>query len=112
MRTSFRLPAHDRRRTVIAAATVVVAQFVFAEIAPAQELGQAFAPLQAIFQAVVDFITGPFGRLCAIIAVMSLGFLAWVGRLSWFLAGGVAVGIGFVFGGPGIVDALIAIVGS
>lgn len=112
MRNLFRLSAHQRRRVLIVGVTIAAAQVVFADVASAQELGQAFAPLQAIFQAVVDFITGPFGRLCAIIAVMSLGFLAWVGRLSWFLAGGVAVGIGFVFGGPGIVDALIAIVGS
>lgn len=112
MTNSSRLSGHNHRRLLLTVATLVVLQVALAEVAFAQELGQAFAPLQAIFQAVVDFITGPFGRLCAIIAVMSLGFLAWVGRLSWFLAGGVAVGIGFVFGGPGIVDALISIVGS
>ncbi len=100
------------RGICISACTLAVAQIAFADVAAAQQLGHAFAPLQAIFQAVVDFITGPFGRLCAIIAVMSMGFLAWVGRLSWFLAGGVAMGIGLVFGGPSIVDALIAVVGK
>ncbi len=112
MRKLLRSFARRRHQALIAGVTLAVSQLVFSEVAAAQQLGQAFAPLQAIFQAVVDFITGPFGRLCAIIAVMSMGFLAWVGRLSWFLAGGVAMGIGLVFGGPSIVDALIAIVGS
>lgn len=94
------------------AAFIVAAQIAGADAAFAQSVGQAFTPLQAIMQAVVDFVNGPFGRLCAIIGVMSLGFLAMAGRLSWFFAGGVALGIGFVFGGPGIVDALIAIIGQ
>ncbi|AJD44169.1 TrbC/VirB2 family protein [Rhizobium sp. SEMIA 4085] len=111
MKQAIRLP-HIRRRRILVIGLVAAAQLILADYAYAQELGQAFAPLQAIFQAIVDFITGPFGRLCAIIAVMSMGFLAWVGRLSWFLAGGIALGIGLVFGGPGIVDSLIAIVGS
>lgn len=72
----------------------------------------AFAPVQTVFQAIVDFINGPFGRLFAIIAVMALGFLAFAGRLSWFLAGGVILGIGLVFGAPSIVDELISTVGK
>ncbi|WP_208248292.1 TrbC/VirB2 family protein [Rhizobium sp. T1470] len=90
---------------------VATAQFFSADLAMAQQTSQAFAPLQAVMQAIVDFITGPFGRLCAIIAVISMGFLAFAGRLSWLLVGGVALGIGLVFGGPGIVDALISVVG-
>ena len=42
-------------------------------------------------QMIVDFITGPFGRLLAIIAVIALGFLAFAGRLSWFTAGAVVL---------------------
>ena len=61
---------------------------------------------------VVDFITGPFGRLVAIIAVIGLGFLAFAGRLSWFTAGAVVLGIGLVFGAPAIVDQLMSTVGN
>jgi len=87
-------------------------QIVTADVAMAQATNQAFAPLQTVVQAVVDFITGPFGRLVAIIAVIGLGFLAFAGRLSWFTAGAVVLGIGLVFGAPAIVDQLISTVGN
>ncbi|RWI54700.1 MAG: VIRB2 type IV secretion [Mesorhizobium sp.] len=72
----------------------------------------AFAPLETAVQMIVDFITGPFGRLLAIIAVIGLGFLAFAGRLSWFTAGAVVIGIGLVFGAPAIVDQMISAVGN
>ncbi|MBP1844383.1 type IV secretion system protein VirB2 [Rhizobium petrolearium] len=74
--------------------------------------GGAFAPLETAVQMIVDFITGPFGRLLAIIAVIGLGFLAFAGRLSWFTAGAVVIGIGLVFGAPAIVDQMISAVGQ
>ncbi|MEI9411897.1 TrbC/VirB2 family protein [Mesorhizobium salmacidum] len=82
-----------------------------AEPAFAQTSG-AFAPLETAVQMIVDFITGPFGRLLAIIAVIGLGFLAFAGRLSWFTAGAVVIGIGLVFGAPAIVDQMISAVGN
>ncbi|TNM65303.1 TrbC/VirB2 family protein [Aliirhizobium smilacinae] len=95
---------------VIGGATI--ASLLMVESAFAQSTGSgAFAPLQAAVQMIVDFITGPFGRLLAIIAVISLGFMAFMGRLSWFFAGGVILGIGLVFGAPTIVDEMIAAVG-
>jgi type IV secretion system protein VirB2 len=112
MKKLFRLSGLHGRRLLAAGAAVAIAQLAFTDVAHAQSVGQAFTPVQAIFQAVVDFVNGPFGRLCGIIAVMSLGFLAWMGRLSWIIAGSAALGIGFVFGAPGMVDALIALVGS
>ncbi len=95
----------------IAFATMVAICLVFAEPAFAQSSG-AFAPLETAVQMIVDFITGPFGRLLAIIAVIALGFLAFAGRLSWFTAGAVVLGIGLVFGAPAIVDEMIAAVGN
>jgi type IV secretion system protein VirB2 len=97
--------------------SAVLGGFVFLQLATAdvtfaQATNQAFAPLQTVVQAVVDFITGPFGRLLAIIAVIGLGFLAFAGRLSWFAAGAVVLGIGLVFGAPAIVDQLISTVGN
>jgi type IV secretion system protein VirB2 len=81
------------------------------DLALAQSSG-AFAPLETAVQMIVDFITGPFGRLLAIIAVIGLGFLAFAGRLSWFTAGAVVLGIGLVFGAPAIVDQMISAVGN
>ncbi|KQS71583.1 VIRB2 type IV secretion [Rhizobium sp. Leaf371] len=91
---------------------IVLSQLATADFAVAQATNQAFAPLQTVVQAVVDFITGPFGRLVAIIAVIGLGFLAFAGRLSWFTAGAVVLGIGLVFGAPAIVDELMSTVGN
>ncbi|TGS85172.1 MAG: VIRB2 type IV secretion [Mesorhizobium sp.] len=93
---------------LIVAALAVTA----AEPALAQQTSGAFAPLETAVQMIVDFITGPFGRLLAIIAVIGLGFLAFAGRLSWFTAGAVVIGIGLVFGAPAIVDQMIAAVGK
>lgn len=83
-----------------------------ADPALAQQTSGAFAPLETAVQMIVDFITGPFGRLLAIIAVIGLGFLAFAGRLSWFTAGAVVIGIGLVFGAPAIVDQMISAVGK
>ncbi|GAK73106.1 type IV secretory pathway VirB2 component [Agrobacterium rubi TR3 = NBRC 13261] len=102
---------------VIALLGVVTAvQIVGAELAFAQGAGGggsgAFGPIQTAVQMIVDFITGPFGRLLAIIAVIALGFMAFAGRLSWFTAGAVVIGIGLVFGAPAIVDQMISSVGG
>lgn len=109
-----RLSSHQKSAIRICGlmSVILMAQFITAEFAMAQATNQAFAPLQTVVQAVVDFITGPFGRLVAIIAVIGLGFLAFAGRLSWFTAGAVVLGIGLVFGAPAIVDQLMSTVGN
>ncbi len=91
---------------IVAALAVTAAEPAFAQTSG------AFAPLETAVQMIVDFITGPFGRLLAIIAVIGLGFLAFAGRLSWFTAGAVVIGIGLVFGAPAIVDQMISAVGK
>ena len=100
------------RQITVILLMLAVSQLLASNIAVAQATNQAFAPLQTVVQAVVDFITGPFGRLVAIIAVIGLGFLAFAGRLSWFTAGAVVLGIGLVFGAPAIVDQLMSTVGN
>jgi type IV secretion system protein VirB2 len=100
------------RQITVILLMLTVSQILASNIAMAQATNQAFAPLQTVVQAVVDFITGPFGRLVAIIAVIGLGFLAFAGRLSWFTAGAVVLGIGLVFGAPAIVDQLMSTVGN
>lgn len=112
-----------RRRTIayswlrpacVSALTVAAVQLGAVDVAMAQSGGGggAFGPIQTAMEMIVDFITGPFGRLFAILAVIGLGFLAFVGRLSWFTAGAVLIGFGLVFGAPAIVDQLIAAVGN
>jgi type IV secretion system protein VirB2 len=96
----------------LAAMQILGADAAFAQAGGSGGTGGAFAPLQTAVQMIVDFITGPFGRLLAIIAVIALGFMAFAGRLSWFTAGAVVVGIGLVFGAPSIVDNLISAVGN
>ncbi|WP_117195801.1 TrbC/VirB2 family protein [Rhizobium terrae] len=100
-------------KPIIVISFSIALQLIVVDSALAQSNGGgAFAPLQAAVQMIVDFITGPFGRLLAIIAVIGLGFLAFAGRLSWFTAGAVVIGIGLVFGAPAIVDQMIAAVGQ
>ncbi len=108
---SLRSAAPAASKAALAATAVLVLQAIAIEPAFAQSSGP-FAPLETAVQMIVDFITGPFGRLLAIIAVISLGFLAFAGRLSWFTAGAVVLGIGLVFGAPAIVDQMISAVGS
>lgn len=108
-------PRSWNRRAIhygVAAGILIAAQVAGVDLALAQDGGGAFAPLQTAVQMIVDFITGPFGRLLAIIAVIGLGFLAFAGRLSWFTAGAVVIGMGLVFGAPAIVDELISAVGN
>jgi type IV secretion system protein VirB2 len=102
----------DLPKPLALAASAAAVFILVAEPAMAQSSSSAFAPLQSAVQMIVDFITGPFGRLLAIIAVISLGFMAFMGRLSWFFAGGVILGIGLVFGAPTIVDEMISAVGK
>jgi type IV secretion system protein VirB2 len=100
-------------RLAVFVGVLALTQLFGADAAYAQAGGSgAFGPLEAAVTMIVEFITGPFGRALAIIAVIGLGFLAFAGRLSWFTAGAVVIGIGLVFGAPTIVDELIGAVGN
>lgn len=111
MNKIFLNPASPTARRISLLLVGVAVAVTVAGPAFAQTSG-AFAPLETAVQMIVDFITGPFGRLIAIIAVIGLGFLAFAGRLSWFTAGAVVIGIGLVFGAPAIVDQMISAVGK
>ena len=80
----------------------VAAALLVAEPAWAQSLD----PLENLADFVVGFLTGGFARSVAIIAVAAMGYLGWVGRLRWAIAGSVIVGIALVFGAAAIVDAI------
>ncbi len=107
------IPLNSGRLAVVLALAALF-QLAIADPSLAQSSGQAgsaaFSPVLNATNAIVTFITGPFGRSLAIIAVIGLGFLAFAGRLSWFTAGAVILGIGLVFGAPTIVDELTNVV--
>ncbi len=91
---------------------LAAAQIAGADAALAEGVNNAFGPIQETFKTFVDFIDGDFGRLLATIAVIGLGFLAFAGRLGWFFAGSVILGIGLVFGAKSIVETLSLAVGK
>ena len=65
---------------------------------------QAFGKIDSALQTLVNFMTGSTGRLLGILGVAGLGVAAWFGRLSYWRAGEVILGIAIVFGAAQIVD--------
>jgi len=61
-------------------------------------------PVQSTLDQLVQLFTGTLGTSLAILAVIACGVLAWVGRLTWNLAGSIILGIVFVFGSANIVE--------
>lgn len=68
-------------------------------------------PFQGPLDYVVDILTGAFARSGAILVIVISGYMAWVGRLSWGVAGRIIGGIVLIFGGATIADLLIGEVG-
>lgn len=79
---------------------------------PAFAQSAALAPLEKAMDFVVTFLTGAFGKAVAIVAVISLGFLALFGRLTFMQAGFATLGIGLIFGSTQIVTSLQSAVGT
>lgn len=65
---------------------------------------QSFGKINTALQTLVDFMTGTTGRLLGILGVAGLGVAAWFGRLSYWRAGEIILGIAIVFGAAEIVD--------
>jgi type IV secretion system protein VirB2 len=72
----------------------------------------SFTPVDNALSLVVSALQGTIARSAAIIAVCVLGYLAMVGRISWFLALSVILGIALIFGAASIVDSVKGAVGS
>lgn len=51
-------------------------------------------------------LTGPIGKAIAILIVISLAIALFIGKVSWGVAIAVGVGMGVLFGAPGIVNLL------
>ena len=65
---------------------------------------QAFGKIDTALQTLVNLMTGSTGRLLGILGVAGLGVAAWFGRLSYWRAGEIILGIAIVFGAAEIVD--------
>lgn len=73
--------------------------------------GGNLQPVQSTLQQLIQVLTGPIATSLAILAVIALGMLAWVGRLTWYFAGSIIFGIVLVFGSTQIVQFFQSAVG-
>lgn len=80
--------------------TLVPVLLLMAEPALAQNLD----PLQNMLQNIVTALTGPIGRLIAILAVVAAGYMMFTGRLNWPLFLAIFFGVVLVFSAATIVD--------
>lgn len=80
--------------------TLVSVLLLMAEPALAQNLD----PLQNMLQNIVTALTGPIGRLIAILAVVAAGYMMFTGRLNWPLFLAIFFGVVLVFSAATIVD--------
>ena len=94
----------ERQVIYAAAATVSACHSAFAQ-------GGNLQPVQSTLQQLIQVLTGPIATSLAILAVIALGMLAWVGRLTWYFAGSIVFGIVLVFGSTQIVQFFQSAVG-
>ena len=69
-------------------------------------------PLASVLQRILDLMTGPLARTSGMIAIVSTGYLTFLGRLSMNTALMVALGMALIFGGTQIADWLIGGIGG
>jgi type IV secretion system protein VirB2 len=99
-----------RQATVASrAASLACALIISPSSAHAQ--GGNLQPVQSTLQQLIQVLTGPIATSLAILAVIALGMLAWVGRLTWYFAGSIIFGIVLVFGSTQIVQFFQSAVG-
>jgi len=84
---------------------------VFLLIAVAFSHSAAAVPLQGPIDWLIDVLTTGLARSGAVLAIVVSGYAAWVGKLSWGLAGRIVAGVVLIFGGATIADLLIGEVG-
>lgn len=101
----FRLLATKSRfRTALAVLLALPSSLALAQ-------GGNLQPVQSTLQQLIQVLTGPIATSLAILAVIALGMLAWVGRLTWYFAGSIIFGIVLVFGSTQIVQFFQSAVG-
>lgn len=97
---------HKARDFLKIASASTMCLLLFWEPAFAQDL----APVNSALEAVVGILTGTAARLIAIIAVVVVGYTAYLGKIPWSWAVSIIAGIVFIFGAATIVDFFIGAV--
>lgn len=95
-----RLPRLSLRHILIA--------LPFAVLLAEPALAQNLDPLENMLQVIVDGLTGPIGRLIAILAVVAAGYMMFTGRLNWPLFLAIFFGVVLVFSAATIIDGFAA----
>ena len=95
-----RLPRLSLRRILMA--------LPFAVLLADPALAQNLDPLENMLQVIVDGLTGPIGRLIAILAVVAAGYMMFTGRLNWPLFLAIFFGVVLVFSAATIIDGFAA----
>ena len=72
-------------------------------IGPALAQTGQLQPVQSTLQTLTQTLTGAIATSLAVLAVIAAGFMAFVGRLTWGIAGSIVFGITLVFGSAQIV---------
>ena len=80
----------------------------FAVVLAEPALAQNLDPLENMLQVIVDGLTGPIGRLIAILAVVAAGYMMFTGRLNWPLFLAIFFGVVLVFSAATIIDGFAA----
>lgn len=80
----------------------------FALLLAEPALAQNLDPLENMLQVIVDGLTGPIGRLIAILAVVAAGYMMFTGRLNWPLFLAIFFGVVLVFSAATIIDGFAA----
>ena len=91
----------------LAAAMLLVPSFSFASAefsSTSTGAGSTDDGISEVLCLIVTKLTGPIGKTIAMIALVVLGIGIFLGKLSWQLCLGVAVGITFIFAAGNIID--------
>lgn len=68
-------------------------------------------PFQGPIDWLIDVLTGAFARSAAVLVIVVSGYAAWIGKMSWNMAGRIIGGVVLIFGGATIADLIIGEVG-
>jgi type IV secretion system protein VirB2 len=99
-------PAASTQRTIDMVWSLVLVTGIFTISAIMPDAAYAANPVQTMFKAVCDALTGPTGKLIATVAIVIVGIGALLGKISWGMAMIVAIGVGLVFGAGALVQVL------
>lgn len=81
--------------------------FALALLVAEPAFAQGGSPFESILDYIKEMLTGPMARTAAVLAIAILGYLAFVGYLTWTWAFRIIIGIVLIFGAATIADLLI-----